>query len=654
MYNPLALHLLRRVLRKLRKAGRSSEDFEFRLSILFQDLHEAFMHIYGNHKDAEKKFYELILVMADRFNERPDALKKIDENREKNPDWYLHPHLCGMMLYIDRFAGNIRGVEGKLDYFDELNVNLIHLMPFLTAPQVKNDGGYAVSDYRTVDPRFGSNKELIHLASAMRKRNKYLMVDLVVNHTSDEHEWAEKAKSGDKHYRNYYYTFEERTVPDLFEQSLPEVFPENAPGNFTWSEEMKRWVMTVFNSYQWDLNYTNPDVFREMLDILLVQANWGVDIFRLDAVAFLWKQMGTNSQNLPMAHAILKLFKICTQAVAPGVAFLAEAIVAPQEIMKYFGESDVWSNECDMAYNASLMALLWDAVATRSNKILYHAVHDIPVKPNGTSWINYLRCHDDIGLGYDNRHIELSGFSPTPHREFMVNFYTGKFEGSFAKGLPFMVNPKTNDARISGSLASLAGLEAAIELKDESLRDLAIRRILMMHGVIMAWGGIPMLYYGDELATLNDYSFLTQPEKMDDNRWVHRPVIDWERSEKRRDISTDEGRIFHGIQHQIRVRGGLEILADHSNLELIDPSNEHVLAYSRKGQGDDKLLVIANLTEHEQIVNAGILHYLRMDLYGLIDCLTEKEPAVSEQGFILAPYDILWLKKSVPVESTEG
>ncbi len=647
MFNPLALQLLRRFLRRLRKAGRSSEEFEFRLSLLFQDLNEVFMHIYGEHPDAENKFYQIVLAMADRYNERSAALKKIDDKRERNPDWYLHSDICGMMLYIDRFAGNIRGVEEKLDYFDELPVNLLHLMPFLTSPKTKNDGGYAVSDYKTVDQRFGSNKDIKHLASMMHKRNMYLMADLVVNHTSDEHEWAMKAKAGDRKYRNYYYTFEDRTVPELFEQNLPEVFPENAPGNFTWSEDMKRWVMTVFNSYQWDLNYTNPDVFREMLDILLYQANWGVDIFRLDAVAFLWKQMGTNSQNLPMAHAILKLFKICTQIVAPGVAFLAEAIVAPQEIMKYFGESDVWSNECDMAYNASLMALLWDAVATRSNKVLYHAVRDIPPKPEGTTWINYLRCHDDIGLGYDNRHIELSGFSPMPHREFMVNFYTGKFEGTFARGLPFMVNPKTNDARISGSLASLAGLEAANELNDTELSDLAIRRILMMHGVIMSWGGIPMLYYGDELATVNDYSFLREPDKMDDNRWVHRPIIQWDRAEKRHDPLSDEGRVFHGIQHQIRVRSKEKMLADHGNHEMVETSNEHVLSFSRKGKEDYKLLVLANLSEHDQIVNTGILHYLRMDLHGLIDCLTGQPPAINELGFILKPYDILWLKKSV-------
>ena len=403
--------------------------------------------------------------------------------------------------------------------------------------------------------------------------------------------------------------------------------------------------MTVFNSYQWDLNYTNPEVFREMLDILLLQANWGVDIFRLDAVAFMWKQTGTTSQNLPMAHALLKLFKVCTQIVAPGVVFLAEAIVTPREIIKYFGESELWSDECDITYNASLMALMWDAIATRSNKVLYEAKKDMPQKPAGTTWINYLRCHDDIGLGYDNKHIELAGFTPGPHREFIVNFFTGKFEGSFARGLPFMVNPKTNDARISGSLASLAGLELAREQADQDGIDFAVQRILMMHGVILAWGGIPMLYSGDELATLNDYSFLDDPKRMDYNRWIHRPLMDWERAEKRSESQSDEGRVFRGLKHMIKVRNKLALLADHGNISLVDTGNEHVLAFQRYSENDDKLLVMANLTENVQHVHAGILHYLRMDLHDLIDQLGGHPPKLDTEGFVMQPYAILWLKK---------
>ncbi|MEJ2006162.1 MAG: alpha-amylase family glycosyl hydrolase, partial [Cyclobacteriaceae bacterium] len=455
--------------------------------------------------------------------------------------------------------------------------------------------------------------------------------------------WAKKAQKGDKKYRDYYYTFEDRMIPDLFEQALPEVFPQNAPGNFTWNDPMNRWVMTVFNSYQWDLNYTNPDVFHEMLSILLFQANWGVDIFRLDAVAFRWKKMGTNSQNLPEAHAILRLFKICAQVVAPGTAFVAEAIVAPHEIIKYFGESETWSNECDIAYNANLMAMLWDALATRKNEILTHAMRDIPSKPEGTTWINYLRCHDDIGLGYDNRYIEWSGFTPKPHRQFILDFYTGEFKNSFARGLPFMVNPKTGDARISGSLASLAGLEMALKAEDPVKTELALKRILMLHGVILSWGGIPMIYYGDEIATQNDYSYLEDANRMDDNRWVHRPVTDWGRAEKRKDTESPEGIIFNGLRNMIQLRSKIPLMADRNNLRIIDTGNIHILAFVRWGEDEDKIFIVANLTEYEQEVDTGILHYLRLELHGLIDKLTGKAPDVDEYGIVLPPYDIKWL-----------
>jgi len=637
MYNPAASQSLQLILKKLKRKN-VSDHFVFRLSMLYQDLHAQFLDIYGRDSKAEAQLHKLVLMMAKSHADRPANLLELDESRERNSDWYLDPGLAGMMLYVDRFAGDLRGLHSKLDYFEEIGVNILHLMPLLKSPKKANDGGYAVSDYRTVDSRYGSNEDLLALIAEMKKRNMLVMMDLVVNHTSDAHAWARKAKKGEEHFVDYYYTFADRTIPDLFEQTLPEVFPENAPGNFTWNEDMNRWVMTVFNTYQWDLNYTNP------LEILLLQANWGVDIFRLDAVAFLWKKMGTNSQNLPEAHAILKLFKVCTQIVAPGVLFVAEAIVAPHEIIKYFGESEIWSNECDVAYNASLMAMLWDALATRKNAILYNAMRDTPAKPEGTTWINYLRCHDDIGLGYDNQYIEWAGFSPIPHREFIVEFYTGEFRNSFARGLPFMVNPKTKDARISGSLASLAGLEAAIDSADAHRTDLALKRILMLHGIILAWGGWPMLYYGDEIATLNDYAFRDDQVRMNDNRWVHRPQFDWKRAEKRHDPETAEGIIFNGIRHMLMKRKQLPEMADTGNLKLLDLNNIHVMAFARTCETANGLLVLANLTEYVQDVSSAVLNYLRFDMNKLTDVLTDTIPEIDEFGFVLQPYEIKWLK----------
>jgi amylosucrase len=346
---------------------------------------------------------------------------------------------------------------------------------------------------------------------------------MVVNHTSDEHEWAQRARAGEQKYQDYFYLFDNRDVPDMFEESMPEIFPETSPGNFTWDEEMQKWVMTVFNHYQWDLNYGNPAVFIEMIDNILFWANQGADIIRLDAVAFLWKKIGTNCQNLRESHLILQMMKDCCQVTAPGVLFIAEAIVAPVEITKYFGEDAVIAKECEIAYNATYMALLWDAVATKNTQLLRRGIQSLPTKLDRATWLNYVRCHDDIGLGFDDRDIRAAGYEPLAHRRFLVDFFTGQYDDSPARGQPFGVNHKTGDARISGSLASLVGLESALESGDEGEIDNAIKLILLMHSMICSFGGIPLLYYGDEIGTLNDDTFLEDETKAGDNRWITVP-----------------------------------------------------------------------------------------------------------------------------------
>ncbi len=643
MYNPVAQRLLKRILTENDWGGKTDQPFVLRLTMIFQHLHALYQSVYGDRAGWEDELKDLVKMLHTRFENRPAALRKIDSHREENHEWFISEKIAGMMLYTDRFNGTLKGVEEKLPYFESLGINLLHLMPLFKSPPGKNDGGYAVSDYRQVDKKFGTTAQLKSLASKLHKHKMFLMLDLVINHTSDEHEWAQAAKKGDQDYQAYYHTFGERTIPDLFERSLPEVFPENAPGNFTWSEEMGKWVMTVFNTYQWDLNYANPRVLNEMIAILLDVANMGVDIFRLDAVAFLWKKMGTNSQNLEEAHILLRIMKCAARIVAPGVAFLAEAIVAPHEILRYFGESKTWSNECDIAYNATLMALMWDAVSTKNSRVLRNALSHLPHKPEGTTWINYLRCHDDIGLGYDNADIHQAGYSPSMHRRFMVDFLTGQFEGSFARGLPFMTNPQTGDARISGSLASLAGLEEALAENDEEKKQLALSRILMMHGVMIAWGGIPMIYYGDELATLNDYSFADDPSRQDDNRWVHRPVIDWDRAERRHKKGTAEYHVFTGISNMLAVRSRCAVMGDHNNVLLPDTNNDHVFVFARMASGKAPVLIAANLTGEDQYLEASILYRVGLDSQGLTEILTGNNLSLDALGIHLKPYQVCWL-----------
>src|SRR5690606_10142844 len=475
----------------------------------------------------------LVETLARKYLSRAPELRARDIAREQDYNWFLSQQWGGMALYSNGFAGNLQGVRKHLPYFQEVGVNLVHIMPIMRCPEGKSDGGYAVSDFREIDPRAGTLEDVRELAADMRERDMPLVLDVVLNHTSDQHEWAVKARAGYSPYVDYYFTFPTRNVPDMFEQSMPEVFPDTSPGNFTWNEEMQRWVMTVFNDYQWDLNYSNPAVFLEMLDIILFWANQGADILRLDAVAFLWKKIGSTCQNEREAHLILQLMKDCCQVTAPDVLFIAEAIVAPVEVIKYFGEDAVIAKECEIAYNATFMALMWDAVATRNAKLLNQGIRNLPVKLDQATWLNYIRCHDDIGLGIDDRDIVLAGYDPQEHRRFLIDFFTGEYPGSPARGLPFARNEKTGDTRISGSLASLAGLQHAVESGDVHAIDDAIKVILLLHNLILSFGGIPLLYYGDELGTINDDTYRSDPVKMDDSRWVHRPRIDWERAERR-------------------------------------------------------------------------------------------------------------------------
>lgn len=645
MYNPSAHLLLKKMLPKLKKQAGSKqvEDFERRYVALFSDIYSRFQKLYGQHENAMDAFEQLSQNMLQAFLKRPEYLKKSDEAREQNPGWFRSQGITGMMLYVDRFNKDLNGLVDKVDYFEELGINFLHLMPLLDSPKVKNDGGYAVSDYRKIDNRFGSNQDFKKVTKTLRDKDTLVMLDFVVNHTSDEHVWAKKAKAGDKSFQDFYYAYEDRSVPYMYERSMPEVFPETSPGNFTFDEKMQRWVMTVFNNYQWDLNYTNPYVLVEMIDNIFHLANMGVDVFRMDAVAFVWKQIGTACQNLPQAHIIHQLFKLCAQVTAPGVAFLAEAIVAPTEIVKYFGDSEVWSNEHDMAYNATLMALLWNSLATRSTRVMKASLRDIPAKPNGTTWLNYARCHDDIGMGFEDRHIQESGFDPGSHRQFLTKFLTGDFHGSFAKGMPFMYNPKTGDARISGSLASLSGLEEAINEGNKLGIRRAIDRINLLHSIILSYGGIPVIYAGDELATLNDYDFLKDPSKSDDNRWMHRPAMDWKRAEKRMKKNTPEKQVFSALQRMIEVRKSVVEFRDENNTQLIEVSNEHIFAFQRTLE-DDSTFVIANFKDSDQELYPHLIFpQTQVNPFKMIDRITGKAVKISEGKLNLKPYQFYWL-----------
>ena len=560
------------------------DEFYRRFLLHANDLTDLYNAIYYHHPQRDTAFQQLITTIIDAYLNRSKALKQRDAAKPK--DWFLSNELAGMSLYVDRFCGALNNLPGKLSYLQNLGVNTLHLMPVFESPAAESDGGYAVSDFRKVDERFGTLKDLQGVQQSLQNENMYLMLDIVLNHTSRQHQWAKKAREGDTFYQDFYYFFPDRSVPDWYEQTMPEVFPESSPGSFTYVEEINKWVMTVFHHYQWDLNYRNPVVFATMVDTIFWYANLGVDILRIDAPAFIWKELGTTCQNLPQAHTLLQLIKQCVMIATPGVALLGEAIVAPHEIMRYFGTGNYMARECDFAYNATDMALQWDALATGDTRVLLAAQHEVLAKPYGTSWITYTRCHDDIGLGFDDYMIAEAGFTPYYHRRFLKDYYSGQQNSSPARGALFSVNDKTGDARISGSLASLCGLENAINNNNEAAINESIHKIILMQAHSFFIGGLPMIFYGDEAAYTNNYSYLNDAAKSYDNRWMHRPVIDWNKNKKTEEVGTIEHAVFWATQKLLAIRKKLVVIADKKNLTWLSPHNIHVSGYLRAW--DDK------------------------------------------------------------------
>lgn len=648
MYEQQAHSLLNTILDELEPDIRRHDlrHFYTRLGANFYSIYKLFSQLYGERADFEQRLGELVAVAARQYIARDPKLKTVDQLRERDHDWFLSQRWVGMAMYLNGFANDISGLVRHLPYLQELGINLVHVLPIMECPSGASDGGYAVNNFRNIMPWAGTMEELRALGETLRERDILLTLDVVLNHTSNEHAWAQRALTGEQTYQDYYYIYESRTVPDLFEETMPEVFPETAPGNFTFDTRMNKWVMTVFNDYQWDLNYSNPAVLIEMLDIILFWANQGADILRLDAVAFLWKKIGTTCQNEREAHIILQLLKDCCQITAPGVLFIAEAIVAPTEIIKYFGEDAVIAKECEVAYNASLMALMWDAVATKNARLLNRGILSLPDKLDRATWLNYIRCHDDIGLGFDDADIRAVDYDPRAHRQFLVDYYTGAWDHSTARGQVFGYNAKTGDARISGSLASLTGLQVAIEKGDELAVDTCIELILTLHGLLMSFGGIPLLYYGDEIGTVNNDTFMLDAAKANDSRWLNRPAYDWARVARRSVRGSVEQRIFDGIKHLIAVRKSIAAFADFNNRELIAVHNEHLFVFIRNNLAGarDYVLVVTNFNDQPQHLDLRNLRNRHNFSMGrLQDAISGETPEQSGESLLIPPYRHYWL-----------
>jgi amylosucrase len=577
--------------------------------------------LYGSF-DLDALVIEALRMAAATATGRSAELRELDQIRSAEPDWFQRPDMIGYVAYTDRFGSTIRGVGDRIGYLQELGVKYFHLMSVIRPREGANDGGFAVLDYCDVDPDLGTLDELRALAAQLRAAGISLCIDFVMNHTAAEHEWAIKAQAGDQRYLDYYLTYPDRSIPDKWELSLPEVFPEIAPGNFTWSEPMQRWVWTTFNSYQWDLNYANPTVLMEMAKAMGFLANVGVEILRLDAVAFTWKRMGTDCQNQPEAHLIAQALRCILAVGAPATICKAEAIVGPDQLVPYLGTHHVQGvrverQECELAYHNQLMVMLWSSVATRKADLITHAHIRMQSAPSSTAWCTYVRCHDDIGWAVTDQDAGSAMVGGASHRQFLSEFYRGDFPTSFAHGVAFSTNEETGDQRTCGSAAALCGIDDGRLRADDAVVDVGVQRLLMMYGVILGFGGIPLIYMGDELGLGNDHGYVDVPEHADDSRWIHRPAMPWAgAAAQRHDVSTVEGRVFSGFQRMIHVRASIPAIHAAGSVEWFWTGHPSVLGFVRRHPAKGAIMVLANVSDQPAMVDADLpkrMQFLRPD-----------------------------------------
>ena len=568
-------------------------EFEDRLKVHYDEL----KWIYGELFHDSHAFDYFVSMLKKFCDERSPILKAWDKKRSEDAGWYKRKNMLGMLMYTNCFAKNIKGVKNHLPYIEECGVNYLHLMPLLESPEGRSDGGYAVSDFCKVDPKLGTMKDLADLSAACHKKGISLCLDFVMNHTSEDHEWAIKAKQGIKEYQDRYFFFDDWTIPNDFEKTVPQVFPTTAPGNFTYNPETGKVVMTTFYPYQWDLNYRNPTVFNDMTANMLFLVNNGVDIIRLDAVPYIWKTLGTNCRNLPEVHKLVRMMHIASEIVAPGTLLLGEVVMEPSKVVPYFGS--VEKPECQMLYNVTTMASTWNTVATRNVGLLKHQMETVCHLPKEYTFLNYLRCHDDIGWGLDYEFLAKDGIQEVPHKKYLNDYLRGRVWGSDARGELYNDDPRLGDARLCGTTASLCGVEAAVYEKNDWKIQASIDLDITLHAFLFTQSGIPVLYSGDEIAQLNDYGYHGDPLKSDDSRYLHRGDFDWKLAEMRNDPETVQGMMFTRLKHLIDLRREYDVFDGNADVWMVETWNEHILGIGRYYMGQ-KLIGLFNFSEIEQ------------------------------------------------------
>ncbi len=572
--------------------------FQERFDRFYDELQWLYCELYADNPYVRMHLDDLCSRIREYYEERPADLKASDRKREADPDWYKRNDLLGMMMYVNAFSKTLSGLEEHLDYLRECNVNYLHLMPLLASPAGRSDGGYAVSDFRSVQPELGTIEDFARVTGACHRQGINVCLDFVMNHTSEDHEWAKRARAGEKEYQDRFFFFDTFDIPALYEQTCPQVFPTTAPGNFTWVPDCQKHVMTTFYPYQWDLNYRNPIVLNEMICNMLFLANQGVDIVRLDAVPYIWKQIGTTCRNLPQVHTIVRIMRMICEIVCPGVLLLGEVVMAPDKVVPYFGT--VEKPECHMLYNVTTMASTWHTVATRDVSLLRRQMDIVASLPRGYIFQNYLRCHDDIGWGLDYEYLQNFGMQEAPHKKYLNDFFTGLFPGSFGRGELYNDDPRLQDARLCGTTASLCGIEKYGFEGNRAGVELSVRYVITLHAFMFSQSGIPVLYSGDEIGMLNDYTYKKDPDKAPDSRYLHRGDFRWDLAGNRNDPKTVQGMIFPALLKLEKIRSSHAVFNADAALRTLDTWDPSILAVVRETE-TEKFIGIYNFSEQDKV-----------------------------------------------------
>ena len=582
--------------RKQAGALRDGNVYTKRFDRHFEELRWLYMELYDN----GSMFAELCDNLERFYNERGQALKALDEKREAHAQWYRQNDMLGMMLYIDNFAKDLSGVRQKLDYIKRCHVNYIHLMPFLDSPKGRSDGGYAVADFRKVQPELGTMADLEKLTEACRQENISVCMDFVMNHTSEDHEWAKRARQGEGEYMSRYFFYDNGEIPAEYEKTVPQVFPTTAPGNFTWLPDAGHYVMTSFYPYQWDLNYRNPRVFNEMMYNFLFLANKGIDIIRIDAVPYIWKELHTQCRNLKQVHTIVRMMRMISEIVCPGVLLLGEVVMEPEKVVPYFGTIE--KPECHMLYNVTTMATTWHTVATRNVGLLKKQLDIVNALPKEYVFLNYLRCHDDIGWGLDYDTLRTYGMEERSHKDYLNRYFQGYAGESNSRGELYNADPVTGDARFCGTTASMCGIEKALSMKDDEALQRAVRLDVMLHAYMFMQSGIPVLYSGDEIGQCNDYAYKNDADKAADSRYIHRGALDWEAVGRIDEAGSAEGEIFGRLGQLESIRKSEKAFVSVADTWTIDTGDASVLCIARRYEGEE-IIGIFNFSEHDKTVH---------------------------------------------------